>query len=148
MKKRLMLLIAALLTIGVISGCTYGSGSTKGAVEVNTFSKMSMSYKKFSGYKTALVKVEKGKAVEVSAAIITTKGKLDLKILRKVDSGNLDKAEGKKGQDKEAIYQGTDLPTSEFKVKLDKPGSYEITVEGEEHEGSYKITWDKIDLEK
>ncbi len=148
MKKRLMLLIAALLTIGVISGCTYGSGSTRGAVEVNTFSKMSMSYKKFSGYKTALVKVGKGDAVEVSAAIVTTKGKLDMKILKKVAPGDGDKAEGKKGQDKEAIYQGTDLPTSDFKVKLDKPGSYEITVEGEEHEGSYKITWDKLDLEK
>lgn len=148
MKQRLMLLIAALLTIGVISGCTYGSGSTRGAVEVNTFSKMSMSYKKFSGYKTALVKVGKGEAVEVSAAIVTTKGKLDMKILKKVDPGDGDKAEGKKGQDKETVYQETDLPTSDFKVKLDKPGSYEVTVEGEEHEGSYKITWDKIDLEK
>ncbi|OPX43456.1 hypothetical protein CLHUN_26030 [Ruminiclostridium hungatei] len=148
MKNRLMLLFAALLAIAAISGCTYGSGVTRGSVEVNTFSKMSMSYQKFSGYKTTKVKVGDGEAIEVSVAIVTTEGKLDLEISKKTDSGAANRTEAEKGREEETIYQGTDLPTSDFKVKLDKPGNYEITVEGDEHKGSYKITWDKIDQEK
>ncbi len=139
MNKKINLLLAIIFALFFISGCTYGSGSSTGSVEINTFSKMSMSYQKFSGYKAAGLHVKEGEAVEVSVDIVSNKGKLDFTIVKKAD-----KKDGKNQTD-ETVYQGNDLPTSEFKVTLDEPGDYKITVTAEEHKGSYKVTWHEAD---
>ncbi len=139
MNKKTGLLSALIFALAFISGCTYGSGSSTGSVEINTFSRMSASYQKFSGYKTADLHVKEGETLEVSVNIVSKKGKLDFIIIRKADK----KAE--KNQKDETVYEKNDLPTSEFRVTLDKPGDYDITVTAEEHKGSYKVTWQEAD---
>lgn len=139
MRKKTNFLLALIAAIALASGCTYGSGSSTGSVELNTFSRMSASYQKFNGYKTTDLHVKEGEAVEVSVNIVSKEGKLDFLIIKEADK----KAE--KNQKDETVYEENNLPTSDFKVILDKPGDYKITVTAKEHKGSYKITWDKAD---
>ncbi len=141
MRKKTNFLLALIVAIAFTSGCTYGSGSSTGSVEINTFTRMSASYQKFNGYKTTDLHVKEGEAVEVSVNIVSEKGKLDFVIIKEADKKD------EKNQKDETIYEKNDLPTSDFKVILDKPGDYKITVTAKEHKGSYKITWDKADKE-
>ncbi len=139
MGKKLNMLFVLILSIGLVgflSGCTYGSSITLYSNENNSNSKMSMTYKKFSGYKATDITVAEGEKVEVNVSIESKEGKLGLTILKKKDS---------KGGKEETVYEGKELPTSNFKVILDKTGDYNIKVTGEKSNGSYKITWDKVD---
>lgn len=83
MNKKTGLLSALIFALAFISGCTYGSGSSTGSVEINTFSRMSASYQKFSGYKTADLHVKEGEALEVSVNIVSKKESLILLLLEK-----------------------------------------------------------------
>lgn len=136
MGKKLKMLFVLILSIGLVSGCTYGSSVTLYSNEDNSNSKMSMTYKKFSGYKATDITVDEGEKIEVSVNIESKEGKLGLTILKKKDN---------KGGKEETVYEGKELPTSDFKVILDKAGDYNIKVTGEKSNGSYKITWDKVD---
>lgn len=143
-KLNLMLLIGLLMLL--IGGCTYGSGTSKMSVEVNTLSKMSMSYQMFSGYKATDIKVKEGETLEVSVDIVSEKGKLDL-IIEKKNTRDSEESDDSKGK-AEKVYEGTDLPTSNFKVTLEEPGEYTVKVTGENHKGSYKVTWVEHQREK
>ncbi|AEY66436.1 hypothetical protein [Clostridium sp. BNL1100] len=125
-KKYILLIIV--LTIILLSGCTYGSYSSTRAVEISTSSQMSMSYEKFNGYKATSIKVKEGNPVDVNVDIVSNTGKLDMSITDEKDH---------------SVYEGKDIPTSSFSVSLDKPGDYKLKVSGEKHSGSYKITWGK-----
>lgn len=125
-KKYILLIIVS--TIFLLSGCTYGSFSTLKSVEKNTFSMMSMSYERFNGYKATSVKVKEGNPIDVNVVIVSEKGKLNMSIA---------------DEDGHSVYEGKDIPTSSFSVKLHKSGDYKIKVSGEKHSGSYKITWGK-----
>ena len=125
-KKYILLIIV--LTIILLSGCTYGSYSSTRAVEISTSSQMSMSYEKFNGYKATSIKVKEGNPVDVNVDIVSNTGKLDMSITDEKDH---------------SVYEGKDIPTSSFSVSLDKPGDYKLIVSGEKHSGSYKITWGK-----
>lgn len=128
MKNRNVILLLLIFTIVTLSGCTYGSGSTFKSVEINTSTKMSMSYSRFNGYRTTPIHVKKGESVQINANIVSKEGKLNMSITDEKDK---------------YIYQGKDIPTSSFTVTLDKEGDYKLTVNGEKHSGSYKITWGK-----
>ncbi|EPR13205.1 hypothetical protein [Ruminiclostridium papyrosolvens] len=125
-KKHILLIIVS--TIFLLSGCTYGSYSTLKSVENNTSSMMSMRYERFNGYNATPIKVKEGNPIDVSVDIVSNKGKLDMSIT------------DEKGQ---SVYEGKDIPTSSFSVRLDKDGDYKLKVSGEKHSGSYKITWGK-----
>lgn len=125
-KKYILLIIVS--TIFLLSGCTYGSFSAIKSFEKNTFSMMSMSYERFNGYKATSVKVKEGNPIDVNVVIVSEKGKLNMSIA---------------GEDGHSVYEGKDIPTSSFSVKLHKSGDYKIKVSGEKHSGSYKITWGK-----
>ncbi len=125
-KKYILLIIVS--TIFLLSGCTYGSFSTLKSVEKNTFSMMSMSYEKFNGYKATSIKVKEGNPMDVNVAIVSKKGKLDMTIT------------DEKGH---SVYEGKDITTSSFSVKIHESGEYKIKVSGKKHSGSYKITWGK-----
>lgn len=125
-KKYILLIIVS--TIFLLSGCTYGSFSAIKSFEKNTFSMMSMSYERFNGYKATYVKVKEGNPIDVNVVIVSEKGKLNMSIA---------------GEDGHSVYEGKDIPTSSFSVKLHKSGDYKIKVSGEKHSGSYKITWGK-----
>lgn len=130
MKNKIKLLMTCILAIIMITGCTTGSFVTIGSIENNSSSKISMSYQKFDGYKSTKIHVNDGDQMEVSVDIVTEKGKLDLKITDENDK---------------TAYEGNDIPTSNFKVTLDKAGDYTITLNADNHKGSYKISWDKAE---
>ena len=128
MKNKILILITCVLIFAVLSGCTTGSYLTVGSIQKNTSSSMSMSYYKFDGHKSTKIHVKEGEVIEVNVDIVTTKGKIDLSIV---------------DEKEQSVYQGTDIPTSTFIVSLDKAGDYELTVNAENHKGSYKISWGK-----
>ncbi len=128
-------LFTLILSLVLISGCTYGSYTTTGSIQISTLSKMSMSYKKFNGYKITELNIKEGEEYQVNVSIVSEEGKLGLTIALEND---------KKDRQDETIYKGSELPTSDFKVTLDKPGKYLIKVTGENHKGKFNITWDKV----
>jgi len=134
LNKLIFLIMIFLLVLN--SGCTYGNYTVTKSVAIDTFSKMYMSYKKFNGYKAAEINVKEGEQYQVNVSIVTKDGKLGLTIALKNDE---------KDKQDESIYEGNELPDCNFKITLDKPGKYIIKVTGEDHSGSYEITWNKVE---
>jgi len=126
--KKIILMILILIISVSFAGCTYGSEFTIGSVENNTLSSMSMKYAKFSGNKNKNITVKEGDTCVVSVDIKTEEGKIDLFI--KDDNGNI-------------AYEGHNIPTSNFTVKLSEAGKYKISIEAKNHKGSYTSKWDK-----
>ncbi len=124
--KKVLILIVLIFTVSLFPGCTTGSYTSVGSVQVNTLSSMSMSYHKFSGNRSTRIHVDEGKPVEVKVDIVTSAGKINLSII---------------DGEKKPVYEGTDIPTSDFTVKLDKAGDYTVTLTGKDHKGKYKISW-------
>lgn len=127
MKKIVLMILVLIISIG-FAGCTYGSEFTIGSIENNTLSSMSMRYVKFSGNKNKNITVKEGDTCVVSVDIKTEEGKIDLFI--KDDNGNI-------------AYEGHDITTSNFTVELNKAGKYKISIEANNHKGSYLIKWGK-----
>ncbi len=127
MKKIILMILILIISISFV-GCTYGSGLTIGSVENNTLSSMSMKYAKFSGNKNKNITVNEGDICVVSVDIKTEEGKIDLLI--KDDNENI-------------AYEGHNMPTSNFTVKLSEAGKYKISIEAKNHKGSYSIKWGK-----
>ena len=140
-KIKIWVTLTLILSLALISGCTYGSYSATKSVEISTFSKMSMSYEKFNGYKTSVFNIEEGEEFEVDVSIVSEEGKLGLTVVRETESEGDKKL---KSEESENIYQGKEIPTSDFKLHIDKPGKYKITVTGDNHKGKFNITWDKV----
>ncbi|ACL76268.1 hypothetical protein [Ruminiclostridium cellulolyticum] len=132
MTNRKLILLFLILAAVILPGCTYGNYSSTRSVQINTSSQMYMSYAKFNGTRTTQVRVKKGKPIDVHAKIVSKEGNLDLSV-----------TDDKKNK----IYNGKNLPTSSFVVTIDKEGVYNITVRGEKHKGSYKITWGEANEE-
>lgn len=143
MRNRVRILFLIVLVIVSFSGCTYGNYNTTASFEISTFTSMSMSYMKFDGYKTTEIHVNKGEPVEVSIAVVSEEGKLGLTITGP-EKGKGDSKDSS-NEKEETIYKKTEVPTSDFKVTLDKPGKYKITVTGKDHKGSYKVKWNIVD---
>lgn len=139
MKKLILFTLVVLLTL--ISGCSYGNYTTTGAIQISTSSRMSMSYLKFDGYRTTEMNIKEGEKYQVDVSIVSEEGKLGLTVVRENEAKDDNKASNK---DSEIIYQAEDIATSDFKINLDQPGKYKITVTGENHKGKFKITWEKV----
>lgn len=117
------------MAVFLLTGCTVDSSFVVGAVEKNTSTQMSMSYRKFDGYKQRKFEVKEGAPVIVSVEIET-------------ESGNLDAYIAKDNSKEDAVYEGHDIPDSSFTVTVSEPGEYTIRVEGEDHSGSYSFSWE------
>lgn len=138
--RKKWVLFTIIIALALISGCTYGSYTTTGSIEVSTFSKMSMSYKKFNGYKTTELNIKEGEKYQVDVSVVTDEGRLGMTVVREEAKG--DKKDN--SEEGENIYKAEDIATSDFKINLDQPGKYKITVTGENHKGKFNITWDKV----
>lgn len=125
--KKIPLLALLLLPLLLLAACTSGSYSALMAVENNTFTSMQMRYEQFNGYKAKSLKLNEGETCEVTVDIVSDEGSLGLSIT---------------DQDGVSYYEGTDLPTSNFSVSLDKAGDYTIRVDAQKHSGSYDISWE------
>ncbi len=125
--KRIFRLAPVLLPVLLLTtACTSGSYTTIGSIENNTSTGMSMSYQYFNGYKANTFHLDSGETAEADVDIKTEEGKLSLSIT---------------DQDGGSCYQGTDLPTSSFSVKLEKSGDYTVRFDAVKHMGSYKLEW-------
>lgn len=129
MKTRIMGLVLCMMMVFQLVGCTSGSYSVLLANEKNTSNSISMKYSKFNGYKQTTLTLKENETVDVSVDIVTSEGHLDLSII---------------DENEQSAYQGTDIPTSSFKVTLDKAGKYKIKVSADNHSGSYAISWKTV----
>ena len=127
-KNYLLIIIFVALAMSIVTGCTKGSGMIKNGNELNTSTKMSMVYDKFTGYKESQIKVIEGQPVEVNVSIVTEKGSIDAYIAKDNNREN-------------SSYEGHDIPTSEFSVTLKEQGVYTIRVDTKSHSGSYSFSW-------
>lgn len=114
--------------MSALTGCTYGSGAIKNGSELNTPTKMSMTYDVFNGHKETQINVKEGRPVEITVSFVTEKGAIDAYI-------------AKENNTKNCSYEGHTIPTSSFTVKLKEEGSYTIRVNAKNHSGSYSFSW-------
>ncbi len=129
MKKKYLLPIILVITIVMVfNGCSRGSYSCKNSIEVNTHTKMSMSYEKFKGYKETEITVKEGESVVVSVEIVTESGSINAYIAKDNDKKN-------------CSYEGNDIQTSSFDVTLSEAGKYTLRVDADNHKGSYSFSW-------
>lgn len=122
--------ILIILLILLVVGCSRGSHVVVKGSEINTPTKMSMDYYRFTGYKQTNINVKEGKTVDVTIDIVTDEGTLDAYIAKSNDKNN-------------CAYEGKDIPTSNFTVRLSEKGRYTIRIDAKKHSGSYSITWQK-----
>ena len=94
---------------------------------MNTSKSMAMKYEKFNGYKSILFHLGEAEICNLSVAITSEAGNLNLSIT---------------DQNENSYYKGTGIPTSTFIIRLDKTGDYTIILEAENHKGGYMISWD------
>ena len=113
----------------VLTGCTCGSFTVLRGSELNTPTKMSMSYEKFSGFKQRNIEVSEDETLVISVNIVTNGGSIDAYIARDNDTAN-------------STYEGKDIPTSSFTVTISKPGKYTLRVDARNHTGSYSFSWE------
>jgi hypothetical protein len=127
MKKR-HLIVPLLLLLIILCSCTKGSGIMKNATEINTPTKMSMMYDKFTGFKETTIRVDKENPITISVNITTVSGKIDAYIAKENDKSD-------------TSYEGNDIPTSSFTVTLSEAGDYTIRVDADDHSGGYSFSW-------
>jgi hypothetical protein len=89
---------------------------------------MSMSYDRFTGNRQTELVVKEGRPVVITAVITTRSGRLDAWIVP--DNKDMDNA-----------YEGHNLPTSTFSVRLTEPGYYTIRTDAQDHAGSLSFSW-------
>lgn len=118
--KKVLVIICCLF----IGACSRNSYRAVMNVETSTLHSWSLNYKYLDGIKTKKMTVEDGEIGVFKVNIISEDGTLDFKIT------SLD------GTD---AYVGKDIPTSTFEVTVDKSGTYELTVEAHDHEGSLTV---------
>lgn len=126
--KRIVFILIILIFL-LTCGCSGGKYVTRVCNEKNGFSRLAMGYEKFTGYKETEIKVKGNENIRVYADIVSDDGSLNASIIKKDGDG------------KEIVYQGIEVPTSTFSVKLSKPGTYILRLDGMEHTGSYCFEW-------
>ncbi|MHC1696326.1 MAG: hypothetical protein AB9835_13870 [Eubacteriales bacterium] len=124
MKKGIISAVLTVLMLLVLCSCSYGAYTTVMSVETNTSSEKAMKYEKFNGYKSYKFKVDEGEAVTVAVNFTSESGKLSAYIAKDNDKSK-------------AVYEGNDIPTSEFTVNITESGEYTIRLDAENHKGSY-----------
>ena len=114
------------MRIGAAFCCVASGSFMKNSVESSTDTSWAMSYEQFDGSKAMTVTLNDVMAAEFTVVIATDSGSLSLSIT---------------GADGTEYYTGNELPTSEFTVRADKSGPYEICIEADHHCGSFAVSW-------
>ena len=116
-------LICLLLALLLLSGCGGKKRTAEGDIEITTDTSAKMMYTWFSGEKHYPAQLKEPTAIAVE--VKTNGGALTLEI---------------REQGKEPIYSGN--LTSDFSFTVNaQPGTYQITVGGQDHTGSYSFDW-------
>ncbi len=124
--KTALSFLFVLLTVCSLFGCAPEDDGTQGnSMKVDVVTACDgQTYTVKNGRETVSFRVEDGKPVEVGITVKKQSGTLGIRI-------------EKNGEEK-PIYQGKDLPSSQFTVTADKAGAYTVTVEAENFIGEYR----------
>ncbi len=120
--------VKVISAISLFCGCSPGSGTTTDIHETSNPTSMSMSYDQFTGNRQAELVVKEDRPVVVTAVITTRSGRLDARIVPA-------------NKDTDNPYEGHNLPTSIFTVRLTEPGNYTIRADAKDHAGSFSFSW-------
>lgn len=115
-----------LLTVCAFSGCTPKEGGTPDDfmnVDVIT-SADGKAYTVKNGCEKGHFSVEDGKPCQVEITVKKQSGTLHIRI--------------EKDEDHKPIYQGKDLPSSQFTVTAEEAGDYTVTVQAKNFVGEYR----------
>lgn len=115
-----------LLTVWAFCGCTPKDSEPQSAsmkVDIMTSSD-GKPYTVKNGSEKVHFSVENGKPRQVEITVKKQSGTLDIRI--------------EKDEDHKPIYQGKDLPSSQFTVIAEKEGEYTVTVEAKNFVGEYR----------
>lgn len=115
-----------LLTVCAFSGCSPKESEPQSAsmkVDIMTSSD-GKPYTIKNGSEKVYFSVEDGKSRQVEITVKKQSGTLDIRI--------------EKDEDHKPIYQGTDLPSSQFTVTAAEAGEYTVIVEAKDFIGEYR----------
>lgn len=128
MKKILLPVIAMVLLVFCVSGCTSGNSSLLiKSIEKSGNGYWQISYEKFDGSQERVVAMSGTGEHTFSIDIVTNSGTLGLSI---------------KDQDGTSLYSGKELPSSSFAVIVDGEGEYTIRFDAVSHSGSFDVKWE------
>lgn len=82
----------------------------------------------YNGTEQRFYQVDEGMEAELEIEVNRNSGSINITV---VDSDSSQKV----------FYQGTDIPTSDFKVSLPSPGEYKVLTQADNFNGSYTFTW-------
>lgn len=120
MKSKIGTLGVAVISIFILTACMgtyYFNGSRTG-----NESRFLMEYTIFDGSDYQMLELEEGDILK--AEIVSRSGKISASITK----------------DDKIIYEGKDIQTSLFQIKIQETGTYKVEVTGEKAEGSVSFT--------
>ena len=125
------------LVVLTLFGCGRGNGNYNqvtavGRVSSQTGMRISSKHKLLDGREQYTIHVPDGEELAVRVSILNQNGSLSLTI-------------GKR--DHTPVYTGNDMESGTFTVYLRESGDYSVTIDADNHEGSYALDWDNSDLE-
>lgn len=120
--KKAVLFLSLLLLVGSVTACGWIGTQFEGS-RLGNEDQLVMDYKVLNQTDTQSLKLEAGDVVDF--AIVSEWGRVDL-LLQK--------------DGEEAVYEGTDVPTSSFQVAIEDSGTYLLTVTGNHAKGSVHVT--------
>lgn len=116
-------LLPVVLVLLVLTGCGGRKRTAEGDIEILNDTSATMRYTRFWGQKQYTATLAEPTAIRVEV---------------KTESGTLKLEIGTQGE--APIYQGSLSEDMSFTVNA-PPGTYQITVTGQEHVGSYRFDW-------
>lgn len=120
--KKIVLCMALLLLAGSVTACGWFGTQFDGS-RLGNENQLVMDYKVLNQTDTQSLKLEAGDVV--GFAIVSDGGQVDLSLQK---------------DGEEAVYEGTDVPTSSFQVAIEDSGTYLLTVTGRHAKGSVRVT--------
>ena len=120
--KKAVLFLSLLLLVGSVTACGW-IGTRFDGSRLGNEDQLVMDYKVLNQTDTQSLKLEAGDVVDF--AVVSEWGRVEL-LLQK--------------DGEEAVYEGTDVPTSSFQIAIEDSGTYLLTVTGHHAKGSVHVT--------
>lgn len=119
MMKKSILIVTVTFVLFTLTAC---SSTTFDGSRTGNESQLIMDYRIMNKTDSQTLELQEGDSVDF--VIASESGKVNI-IMQK--------------ENNEPIYQGTDIPTSSFRVEIEETGSYQVTVTGEKAKGSISV---------
>lgn len=126
--KRLFPALLLCLLLITVCACQADKFVTVACISKNTSTEKSATYSRFDGTRSYTFTVKEGETCTIKVSFTTEGGKISASIYEKENP-------------EKHLYEGNDIPTSEFTVNIEESGKYVIRLEAEDHEGGYSFLW-------